>query len=298
MGLARIAFLVVAKPTLYLANAAYLGLWANRGVKGKAITASALLLGAGLAINAHDQNNGVPESAPLIGDSEFIDNLGAPETQRYTIEVPEQPRSGDFNTAPSALIAQTYVDQFYNPATTRFLANAPADQRAALQAEIDRDRATLLDAIEKYENINVTTEMVAERQTRQVEEMRARFPNRSDNDLRPFLTPASTIANQIRAEVFLQQNSQYAATPEQLASVAERLGRAPESLRGVTVIDYLTDAVDARARGLRSYFIDRSHIIERSKDNFVTPTQHGSLQSEQNTVQTAYRLQAQTRALG
>ncbi|MBU0858555.1 MAG: hypothetical protein KJ667_01340 [Alphaproteobacteria bacterium] len=281
MGLLRTAFILITKPSLMLAQFAYVSLWHNRGALGRTVTAAALVTTAGLLLHNGDDERGVPPVSPEpMVDPYFNDK---PATQPGNgnggmIEVPMIP--GVEARAPADLIARTYIETIYDVATTNYLNSLPAGERAAKAESVATNRALLLDALTKFEALEIDTSIITEQQAQQMAEMRANTPNRSEQFYRDMVTSSDILEMRLRARTLLERHPELVVSEEQAAAMDERMRTTPGTHANTSVIGFLTDSYEARERGLRSYYLDRQDVLERANDNIiVVPMREGSLQT-------------------
>jgi hypothetical protein len=270
MGILRgLLAYAVLRPTLTVANAAYMHLWHNRTWKGKAASVAFALVATGLVLDQRDRAANAPPDPQAIVTP---DHSFRPDADQLNpaprIEVPMTP-DGQLPAPTPAIVAQTYVELVYDPLTRKYLDSLPAAERAAKAAEVAQNRATLLDAIAKYEAVEITDAMIAEIQRRQNEEMRALYPGKPEQFYIDMQSSAQALAVSVRMKLFLERHPQFRVTAEQAAALDERMGLAPGSSVNADVISALTDTSAARAMGLRSYFIDRESVLELAAQRLV-----------------------------
>lgn len=307
MGLLRTSFILMAKPTLFVLQAAYLGLWHNRSGKGKLMTAAAAVMGLGVGMHFYDKNHDVPEPRAIQGIDDYRRDLPAPAPR----VAPQQPAAendngggfvdvppaalvpgGDLPDAPAPSVAQAYLEYFYDNKTAQYLDSLPAGERGAAAASIAADRALLLEAITAYETIVVTPADIADRQRAQMERDAAALGKTVEELQRTLIIPSALYEQDARAERFRAQYPQYIVNADQAAELDRRMGLPAGSNARATIIDYLTDSPTARERGLRNYFIDRPTVLERANEGQAIPLRRSSLETAPTThaALSTYRL--------
>lgn len=285
MGLLAAPFILAARGGLALANVAYRGLWLNRTPFARAFTLVAGMTVAGVAVDLNKDDD-VPETTPATQLDPYYKGteIRTPDQAR-----PDEARSPTMPLPPGAvmpraqpeIIADTYLERLYDPKTRAWLNRLPEAERAERTAEITENRALLRDAIIKYESINVTPEMIADYQRDIVQKLQEQYPDKDENYFYTRIPSPEIVELRLRGKLLTELHPELRVNEEQGAALDRRL-REPEGThfeRQVSIIAYYTDSPEARARGLRSYNIDREQVIEKANENIIieVPQRQGAL---------------------
>lgn len=282
MGLLTAPFFFAAKAVIGTANVAHALLWRNRGTTARMFTAAAALVGAGTLMELN-KDDGVPDPRQAPDSDAYYNNTPMASTGNDAPQVSATPAApGTVSTlAPGGVLPQatpeaivnTYLTSLYDPKTAAWLNSVPENERAAQAALIAANRDRLEDALLKFERIQVPQDMLREAHQRQLDEARASYPDRSEDFYLNMLSPMAVIEMRLRAQLLTQMHPELAVNEEEGASLDKRL-KMPSGYnysRSTSIISYLTDGVEARAMGLRSYHLDREFLVHRANENVVIP---------------------------
>ena len=255
------------RPILFVARTGALvanftnAVWKRTSLPTKVVGAVALTLGAGFMMNQRADQATMPRiEAPRA--TNLTDDNAPPVSER----IPVQPDQFGNITIPGSVIARVYIETIYDPETARIIARNPdAGRRAELTEIAARNRAILLDAIAKYEDLpfdGAARAAVAAIQQRQLEASRQGRPDKPEDYHNMVVTSSSVLEIRERARMFGERYPELTANEERVRQLDAHYGFTPGTSRGTSIITVLTTLPPSAEMGIYPYFKYRDQVIQ------------------------------------
>ena len=235
--------------------------WKHTSLPTKVAGAVALTLGAGFMMNQRAEQATMPRvEAPRA--TNLTDNNAPPVGER----IPVQPDMYGNITIPGAVIARVYMETIYDPETKRIIAMNPnASRRAELTEIAARNRAILLDAITKYEDLpfdGAARAAVAAIQEQQLRASREGRPDKTEDYHQMIVTSSTVLEIRERARMFGERYPELTANEDQVRQLDAIYNFPAGTSRGTSIITALTTLPPAGDMGIYPYFKYRDQVIQ------------------------------------
>ena len=235
--------------------------WKHTSLPTKVAGAVALTLGAGFMMNQRAEQATMPRvEAPRA--TNLTDNNAPPVSERIAV----QPDIYGNITIPGSVIARVYMETIYDPETKRMIDAIPiSSRRDELRAVAARNRAILLDAITKYEDLpfdGAARAAVAAIQQQQLNASREGRPDKNEDYHQMIVTSSTVLEIRERARMFGERYPELTANEEQVRQLDALYNFPAGTSRGTSIITVLTTLPPAGDMGLSSYFKYRDQVIQ------------------------------------